>query len=250
MRNVRLWPAATWRQPLMRQSPPARRCALPDRSFWRAPFASVCCVARDRTNAVISCRNSQVFDVYLKATKGFLLACIACLWTAAAFAQAPQSTTTPPAPTQPATTTDLPLGISNFSSWKFERVGDHLHLINQAAIEGPNLKFFADDVDLYTNTNRIVASGNVVFTNSEGRISSEKLEFNTGTGVGTFYDASGIMSLGAAAGANAAAFGGQEPDVYFYGAKIEKLGPRKYRITNGGFTTCVQPTPRWEVTSG
>ena len=58
------------------------------------------------------------------------------------------------------------------------------------------------------------------------------------------------MSLGAKAGANIAAFGGQDPDVYFYGEKLEKLGPRKYRITRGGFTTCVQPTPRWEVTSG
>jgi len=147
-------------------------------------------------------------------------------------------------------TTNLPLGISNFSSWKFERVGDHLHLINQAAIEGPTLKFFADDVDLYVNTNRVVASGNVVFTNADGRISAERVEFDTATGVGTFYDASGIMSLGQQAGMNTAAFGGQDPDVYFYGAKLEKLGPRKYRITRGGFTTCVQPTPRWEVTSG
>jgi LPS-assembly protein len=144
----------------------------------------------------------------------------------------------------------LPLGLSKWSSWKFESEGDHLHLINQAAIEGPNLKFFADDVDLYVNTNKVVASGNVVFTNADGRISAERLEFDTGTGIGTFYDASGIMSLGQQAGTNTAAFGGQEPDVYFYGAKLEKLGPRKYRITRGGFTTCVQPTPRWEVTSG
>src|SRR4029079_13315767 len=99
--------------------------------------------------------------------------------------------------------TILPLGISNFSSWKFERVGDHLHLIDQAAIEGPNLKFFADDVDLYEDTNRVVASGNVVFTNADGRISAERVEFNTGTGIGTFYDASGIMSVGAATGSSA-----------------------------------------------
>ena len=163
--------------------------------------------------------------------------------------QAPPAAGTQPA-TQPTTTTNLPLGISNASSWKFERVGDHLHLIDQAAIEGPNLKFFADDVDLYEGTNRVVASGNVVFTNAEGRISAERVEFNTATGVGTFYDASGIMSLGTAGASSAAAFGGQDPDVYFYGAKIEKIGLRKYRITSGGFTTCVQPTPRWEVTSG
>jgi LPS-assembly protein len=188
--------------------------------------------------------------VYLKATKGFLLSCVACLWAAAALAQTAPPPPAQPTTTQPTTTTNLPLGISVASSWKFERVGDHLHLIDQAAIEGPNLKFFADDVDLYEDTNRVVASGNVVFTNADGRISAERVEFNTGTGVGTFYDASGIMSIGTATGATAAAFGGQEPDVYFYGAKLEKIGPRKYRITNGGFTTCVQPTPRWEVTSG
>jgi LPS-assembly protein len=194
--------------------------------------------------------------VYFRTLQGFLLACIACLSTAPAFAQAPSAappapqTTAAPAVSGTSNTTNLPLGISNFSSWKFERVGDHLHLINQAAIEGPNLKFFADDVDLYVNTNRVVASGNVVFTNADGRISAERLEFDTATGVGTFYDASGIMSLGMQTAANAAAFGGQDPDVYFYGEKLEKLGPRKYRITRGGFTTCVQPTPRWEVTSG
>ncbi len=192
--------------------------------------------------------------MYLKVTKGFLLSLAACLCSVAVCAQTPAQA--PPGP--PATPgaagaappADLPLGITNFSSWKFERVGDHLHLINQAAIEGPNLKFFADDVDLYTDSNRVVASGNVVFTNADGRISAERVEFNTLTGVGTFYDASGIMSLGTQSAQNAAAFGGQEPDVYFYGATLEKIGLRRYRITNGGFTTCVQPTPRWEVTSG
>ena len=43
---------------------------------------------------------------------------------------------------------------------------------------------------------------------------------------------------------------GQEPDVYFYGDVIEKIGEDTYRITHGGFTTCVQPTPRWQITSG
>ena len=56
------------------------------------------------------------------------------------------------------------------------------------------------------------------------------------------------MSLGAQA--DRRQFGNQEADVYFYGEAIEKLGPRRYRLTRGGFTTCVQPTPRWEVTSG
>src|SRR5437773_651204 len=162
---------------------------------------------------------------YSAVIKAFLFSSIACLWCVCAFAQ----TTTPAQPQtpQPTTTSNLPLGISTASSWKFERVGDHLQLIDQAAIEGPNLKFFADDVDLYEGTNRVVASGNVVFTNADGRISAERVEFNTATGIGTFYDASGIMSLGAAGASSAAAFGGQEPDVYFYGAMLEKIGLRK-----------------------
>ena len=38
--------------------------------------------------------------------------------------------------------------------------------------------------------------------------------------------------------------------MYFFGEKIEKIGPKKYRITNGGFSTCVQPTPRWDLHAG
>ena len=41
----------------------------------------------------------------------------------------------------------------------------------------------------------------------------------------------------------------QDTDVYFAGEIVEKIGPRKYRITKGGFTTCVQPTPRWQLSA-
>ena len=43
---------------------------------------------------------------------------------------------------------------------------------------------------------------------------------------------------------------GQDTVVYFFGEKIEKIGPKKYKITNGGFSTCVQPTPRWDLNAG
>ena len=35
--------------------------------------------------------------------------------------------------------------------------------------------------------------------------------------------------------------------MYFWGELIEKRGPRNYVVTHGDFTTCVQPTPRWEL---
>ncbi len=37
--------------------------------------------------------------------------------------------------------------------------------------------------------------------------------------------------------------------MYFDGDIVEKIAAAKYKITKGGFTTCVQPTPRWRLTS-
>jgi lipopolysaccharide assembly outer membrane protein LptD (OstA) len=110
------------------------------------------------------------------------------------------------------------------------------------------VKFFADCIDYVKDTHQIIAKGNVVFTNPEGRIAAETVEFNTETGLGTFHEANGLMSLGPKA--DKKQFGNQDPDVYFWGKTIQKLGPRKYHITEGGFTTCVQPTPRWDLRTG
>lgn len=35
--------------------------------------------------------------------------------------------------------------------------------------------------------------------------------------------------------------------LYFFGERIDKIGPDKYRLVNGRLTTCVQATPRWEL---
>src|SRR5262245_52682185 len=40
-------------------------------------------------------------------------------------------------------------------------------------------KLFADDVEWFLDTNRLVASGNVVFAGPEGRIAAARVEFNT-----------------------------------------------------------------------
>lgn len=141
--------------------------------------------------------------------------------------------------------------VGGFSSsqWRMERVAtDHWRMIGQVEIERDGLKFSADEIDLYTDTNKVVATGNVVFSNKDGRISAERVEFDTKALVGRFVNASGIFTLGPKT--DRTLFGGQDPDVYFYGELIEKVGDQEYRLTRGAFTTCVQPTPRWELTSG
>ncbi|OFW02395.1 MAG: hypothetical protein A3I61_13045 [Acidobacteria bacterium RIFCSPLOWO2_02_FULL_68_18] len=161
-----------------------------------------------------------------------------------ALAQAPAAGTTPGAD-------DPFLGTcTRTTQWQFEQVAaSHLRLTGQVQVECPAMSFFADVIDIFTEPElRLVASGNVVFSNPEGRLAAERVEFNVAEGTGTFHQASGILSLGNEV--DRVQFGNQDPDVYFYGDMIEKLDGRRYRLTRGGFTTCVQPTPRWEVTSG
>jgi LPS-assembly protein len=152
-----------------------------------------------------------------------------------------------PAEEAPAPSTGLGMFESS-SQFTLEQItATHLRLTGEVEMEGNGVKFFADEVDYHTDTNKIIARGNVVFTNAEGSISADRVEFNASTGLGTFYEAAGILSLGP--GVDPAQFGGLDPEVYFYGQILEKTGTRQYRLTRGGFSACVQPTPRWEVTS-
>jgi LPS-assembly protein len=159
----------------------------------------------------------------------------------------PQS---PPATggSQPATGSRL-LDAINQRSDTFRCEGDYCILTGQVELPlGPQTTLFADQIEMFRDTNRVIAQGNVVFASAEGRLSADRLEYDVASGTGTFRDATGLMSLGAQA--DRRQFGNQEADVYFYGEVIERLGPRRYRLTRGAFTTCVQPTPRWEVASG
>jgi LPS-assembly protein len=178
-----------------------------------------------------------------------LLFCLLVLSPVAAAAQTPLPV---PAPGTQITVPNTPISLINQSdSWRFEVISaDHYRWIGQVEMQvGPQMKFSADQIDVFTDPNlRLVASGNVVFTNPEGRISAESVEFNVIDRTGVFEQAAGIMTLGQTV--DRAQFGGQDPDVYFYGQRIEKVSAQSYKITRGGFTTCVQPTPRWEVTSG
>ena len=114
-------------------------------------------------------------------------------------------------------------------------------------------KVYADRLEWFRDEERAIATGNVVFKQGRNQIAADRAEFNTKTRLGTFYHASGIANIRpprqapAAPGALLPPTAGEETDVYFFGDTVEKIAPKKYTITNGGFTTCVQPTPRWDL---
>jgi LPS-assembly protein len=137
----------------------------------------------------------------------------------------------------------------------YDRQQHYWHFTGRVEMERGDTKVFADNVEVWTDEDRAVASGNVVFSQGANRIAADRAEFNTRTRLGTFFNASGIATVqpprrSAVPGAFAPPpLAGQDTDVYFFGEKVDKIGTKKYRISNGGFTTCLQPTPRWSLSA-
>jgi LPS-assembly protein len=129
------------------------------------------------------------------------------------------------------------------------------HHIGRVELKSADTTIYADDAWYYPDENKFVATGNVTFTQGSNRISAEKAEFDTKTRLGTFTNASGIATVQpprptpSTTGIAVPQVPGQELMVYFFGDEVEKVGLKKYKITHGGFTTCVQPTPRWDLHS-
>ncbi len=171
------------------------------------------------------------------------LSSVACvLLSMQAFAQ--------PSAAPPQTETQISDSIERIGENHIRRIG-HVE-IHRAGSSG-NTSIYADLAEMFQDEDRAVLTGNVVFSQGDNRITADRAELNTKTGLGTFHNAWGISTLKpqrqtARAGAVVPPpVAGQDTAVYFFGETIEKLGPKKYKITKGGFSTCVQPTPRWDL---
>jgi lipopolysaccharide assembly outer membrane protein LptD (OstA) len=180
-----------------------------------------------------------------------ILRSLSLLAAVPAFAQAPPSAPPQGPPTAQATApgasaSAIP-GFSVAKQFRLDRLSEHhWRATGQVEMQKDDLRFFADVADFYADKDLLEASGNVVVVTRDSRFAAERIEFDMKRGTGVFYEATGVSTV-TQRKLDRSLFGTQEPDAYFYGEKIEKLGPRKYRLTKGGFTTCVQPTPRWEM---
>ena len=167
-----------------------------------------------------------------------LIACVVCEWFGAAATARAQISGCKLTTTQNLTGERLP--------------DDHYVLDGTAdqpvQIDCDDVQFFADHMELFQKEGRLTANGNVEYISGGNRVHAERMEYNTKTRTGTFYNATGTATLHEAIQPNV--FGAQEPDAFFWGEELQKIGPKKYRIVRGGFTTCVQPAPRWHMTSG
>jgi LPS-assembly protein len=147
-------------------------------------------------------------------------------------------------------------GFDNMTAFTQEQLGEHHYLLSGAVeLTKGDTSIYADSVEYFQDEDRAIARGNVVVSQGANRIASDWAEFNTKTQLGTFHHASGIATvrqgpqrpIGGGAPVGGAPAGPVDNDVYYFGETVEKLGPKKYKIINGGFSTCVQPTPRWDL---
>jgi LPS-assembly protein len=199
-----------------------------------------------------------MFEFLAVSSRASALAIVAWLSTHAAMAQPPQqpqhqppspppSSAPPPAPA-PGTS-----GVDDVRSMRQELTDNQKtqHYIGSVELVSGDLTVFADEVWQYTDSHRFTATGNIVFSQGNNRISAERAEFDTESRTGTFYTAWGVAPVEPprqrAGGIALPPVAGQATYVYFFGETIKKVGPKKYEITKGGFTTCVQPTPRWDL---
>jgi hypothetical protein len=114
-------------------------------------------------------------------------------------------------------------------------------------IKCDDLQLTAERVVMETDTRDIHATGQVLLEQPDLHIYADQADLNGKTRFGTFVNARGVARVGEPS-AEMDRFGSNDPDVFFSGEKITKVGPRSYKIERGRFTTCVQPTTRWEMT--
>jgi LPS-assembly protein len=171
--------------------------------------------------------------------------CLVCLLSTSAGAQEPSN---PQQPSPAENQANFPDCSSE--SQRNEIKARYLRLEGNVECDLPEgASVSADEMDVYRadEGSRILARGNVVFDGPEGHIAADELEYDTRTGLGTFKKAWGVLSIEHSG--TSSTFAVRDPLVYFVGERLEKLGPRRYRVIDGHWTTCEQPTPRWAFTS-
>ena len=145
--------------------------------------------------------------------------------------------------------TDIP-GFNKVLAQVQRLDGNRYLLTGGVELEEGEMRFYADAVEYHVDTNRMIATGNVLLIETDHQIAADRADFNAKTRLGTFYNARGFATLAPPPGEKPSATGAANPDVQFYGETLEKTSEDTYVITKGGFTSCVQANPRWEMTSG
>lgn len=109
-----------------------------------------------------------------------------------------------------------------------------------------DMQIFADTIEWRDDEQTVSLTGNVLFVQPGVRVYADHAIVNRITHLGTFYSASGYAQIQSKPDSKSL-FDGLDPDMFFWGDALVKTGDRTYRLVDGGFTSCVQATPRWDM---
>jgi LPS-assembly protein len=138
----------------------------------------------------------------------------------------------PPAKRQPSprqtTTEDKEAPITVFArTW--DKTKDRIFAQGDVEVHYKELKLFADEVEVNTETKDVHAVGNVVIQSPDQVISADKAFYNLESHEQKLETANGMI----------------QPDIFYRAAEIEGKGTESFNLAKAYITSCTQPTPRW-----
>ena len=114
-------------------------------------------------------------------------------------------------------------------AWTLDKTEEKIVAAGEVEVIYKQVKLFADRIELDTKTKDVLATGKVTLQLPEEVVDCEKLSFNLDTQQGKLDKALGRI----------------QPSVTYEAAAIERKADNLYELEKAKFTSCSQPTPRW-----
>ncbi len=113
----------------------------------------------------------------------------------------------------------------------YNRTTDTYTASGHVIIKGRGTTLQADKIVLNNATKDVIATGHVTFTDGKDLLTCARMKLNLITHLGTVYN--GTLKT-------------KKGNYRITGERADRLGPERYRIYNGTFTTCNAKKPAWQ----
>jgi lipopolysaccharide assembly outer membrane protein LptD (OstA) len=111
----------------------------------------------------------------------------------------------------------------------WDKTKDRIFAQGDVEIHYKDLKLFADQVEVNTETKDVNAVGNVVIQSPSQVISADKAFYNLDSREHKLEKVNGMI----------------QPDIFYRAETIEGVGRDSFSLTKASLTSCTQPKPRW-----
>ncbi len=123
-------------------------------------------------------------------------------------------------------------GVLTGSAGSIEYEGaDRVRLTQGVELRFQDIRIQGQSLSADLKTEIVFAEGEVILDQGPRRVVAETLEFDLQTKTAVFTNATAYV----------------DPDFFFSGEEIRKVGEDLYTLKHGTFTSCTEPTPDWSV---